>query len=88
MFFMEETLVLKIRKTKSNTNYIPSLSLLKLKKLAEYPNKNWHYDIQTNELHINANTNEPENTRPQSGAFKKKGQTKGKRLSKRERKRG
>ncbi len=62
MFFMKETLVFKIRKTKSNTNYIPSLSLLKLKKLAEYPNKNWHYDKQTNELHLIANTIETEQT--------------------------
>ena len=52
---MQNIIKLRINKTKSKTNYIPSLPLNKIIELSEGTGKTWHYERKTNELHLITN---------------------------------
>lgn len=90
---MQKTLKLQINKTKSKTNYIPSIPLNKIIELSEYPEKTWLYDRKTNQIHLITITKETETKNKETHktldielSKSKKEKQKGKKLSRRERK--
>ena len=65
---MQNIIKLQVTKSKSKTNYIPSIPLNKKKELSEYPNRIWTYDRKTNQIHLTAITQKPEPTQEQKQA--------------------
>lgn len=45
-------IVLKVKKTKNFTNYIPSIPLNKIIEFSDYKNKDWVYDRVKNEIYL------------------------------------